>query len=109
MEDGGWRMAIRSIGSEAKQSFAAVRAQAELGHEEVSILHPPSSILNPQSSILDPQSSNPALILLVLSNAVDGLVHFICHVAGEPILHEESILAAVFVIGSQDANCSKSL
>ena len=38
MEDGVWRMAIGFIGSEAKQSFAAARAQAELGLEELSIL-----------------------------------------------------------------------
>ncbi|MFL5244495.1 MAG: hypothetical protein ACJ8FY_20540 [Gemmataceae bacterium] len=45
-------MAIWPIGSEAKQSFAAVRAQAELGHEDHSILDPRSSILHPPSSIL---------------------------------------------------------
>ncbi|MFL5243478.1 MAG: hypothetical protein ACJ8FY_15340, partial [Gemmataceae bacterium] len=55
-------MAVRSIGWEAKQSFAAARAQAELGHEgffdpRSSILDPRSSILDPRSSILDPRSS----------------------------------------------------
>jgi hypothetical protein len=55
------------IGSQAKQSFAGVRSQTEIGTEEVwdrgflhirsSILYPRSSILDPRSSILDPRSS----------------------------------------------------
>src|SRR5919202_1211867 len=48
-------------------------------------------------------------VLFVLRDAVDGIVGVLARLVGELILHEEGVLAAVLVVGPQNADRAEAL